>query len=140
MSLRAHRLIRGSTLSPTFLKLSRMSWCYRQLIRPVLFKSDAEEIHGPTLHALSWASRNELVCGAVESFLGAPELPIDLFGLRFPNPVGLAAGMDKFGEAVPAWAALGFGFSELGGVTWRAQPGNPQPRVFRAIREEAIVN
>lgn len=117
-----------------------MSWCYRQLIRPVLFKSDAEEIHGRTLHALNWASRNELVCGAVESFLGAHELPIELFGLRFPNPVGLAAGMDKFGEAVPAWAALGFGFSELGGVTWRAQPGNPQPRVFRAIREEAIVN
>ena len=117
-----------------------MNWWYRQLVRPVLFKSDAEEIHGRTLHALNWASRNELVCGAVESFLGASELPIELFGLRFPNPVGLAAGMDKFGEAVPAWAALGFGFSELGGVTWRAQPGNPQPRVFRAIREEAIVN
>jgi len=117
-----------------------MSWCYRRLIRPVLFKSDAEEIHGRTLHALNWASRNELVCGAVESFLGASELPIELFGLRFPNPVGLAAGMDKLGEAVPAWAALGFGFSELGGVTWRAQPGNPQPRVFRAISEEAIVN
>ena len=117
-----------------------MSWCYRRLIRPVLFKSDAEEIHGRTLHALNWASRNELVCGAVESFLGAPDLPIELFGLRFPNPVGLAAGMDKFGEAVPAWAALGFGFSELGGVTWRAQSGNPQPRVFRAIREGAIVN
>jgi dihydroorotate dehydrogenase len=117
-----------------------MNWWYRRLVRPVLFKSDPEEIHGHTLHALSWASRNELVCGAVESFLGAPELPINLFGVRFPNPVGLAAGMDKLGEAVPAWAALGFGFSELGGVTWRAQPGNPQPRVFRAIREEAIVN
>jgi len=117
-----------------------MNWWYRRLVRPVLFKSDAEEIHGRTLHALNWASRNELVCGAVESFLGAAELPIELFGLRFPNPVGLAAGMDKLGEAVPAWAALGFGFSELGGVTWRAQPGNPQPRIFRAIREEAIVN
>jgi dihydroorotate dehydrogenase len=67
-------------------------------------------------------------------------LPVELFGLRFPNPVGLAAGMDKLGEAVPAWAALGFGFSELGGATWHAQPGNPQPRIFRAIREEAIVN
>jgi len=65
---------------------------------------------------------------------------MDLFGLHFPNPIGLAAGMDKFGEAVPAWAALGFGFTELGGVTWHAQPGNPTPRVFRAIEDEAIVN
>jgi len=117
-----------------------MSWCYRQLIRPFLFQSEAEEIHEHTLQALSWASRNELACEALESFLGAPALPIELFGLRFPNPVGLAAGMDKLGEAVPAWAALGFGFSELGGVTWHAQPGNSAPRVFRAIREEAIVN
>ncbi len=117
-----------------------MSWFYRRLLRPVLFQNDAEEIHGRTLHALSWASRHELVCDTVESFLGAPALPVELFGLRFPNPVGLAAGMDKFGEAVPAWAALGFGFSELGGVTWHAQPGNPPPRIFRAIREEAIVN
>jgi dihydroorotate dehydrogenase len=117
-----------------------MSWCYRQLIRPILFQTDAEEIHGQTLRGLSWASRHELVCDAVESFLGAPRLPIELFGLSFPNPVGLAAGMDKLGEAVPAWAALGFGFSELGGVTWHAQPGNPLPRIFRAIPEEAIVN
>jgi dihydroorotate dehydrogenase len=54
--------------------------------------------------------------------------------------VGLAAGMDKQGAAVPAWAALGFGFSELGGVTWLPQPGNPPPRVFRAVSERAIVN
>lgn len=117
-----------------------MSWLYRRLLRPVLFQSDAEEIHGRTLRALHWTSGNELACDAMESFLGAPILPVELFGLRFPNPVGLAAGMDKFGEAVPAWAALGFGFSELGGVTSHAQPGNPAPRIFRAIREEAIVN
>jgi dihydroorotate dehydrogenase len=76
----------------------------------------------------------------MQSFLGAARLPVELFGLEFPNPVGLAAGMDKTAEAVPAWAAMGFGFSELGGVTWHAQPGNPGPRVFRAIPEEAIVN
>jgi dihydroorotate dehydrogenase len=109
-------------------------------MRPVLFTNDAEEIHGRTLHGLAWVSRNELVGDAVESFLGAPKLPVKLFGLEFPNPVGLAAGMDKNAEAVPAWASLGFGFSELGGVTWHAQPGNPQPRIFRAIPEEAIVN
>jgi len=117
-----------------------MSWLYRRLLRPILFQSQAEEIHGRTLHALHWTSRHEFACDAVETFLGAPALPVELFGLRFPNPVGLAAGMDKLGEAVPAWAALGFGFSELGGVTWHAQPGNPPPRVFRAIPEEAIVN
>jgi dihydroorotate dehydrogenase len=117
-----------------------MSWLYRRLVRPVLFTNDAEEIHGRTLHGLAWVSRNELLGEAVESFLGAPKLPVNLFGLEFPNPVGLAAGMDKNAEAVPAWAALGFGFSELGGVTWHPQPGNPQPRIFRAIAEDAIVN
>jgi dihydroorotate dehydrogenase len=80
------------------------------------------------------------VCAAARAFLGAPELPVELFGLKFPNPVGLAAGMDKHGAAVPAWAAMGFGFTELGAATWHAQPGNPLPRVFRAITEEAIVN
>jgi dihydroorotate dehydrogenase len=65
---------------------------------------------------------------------------MDLFGLTFPNPVGLAAGMDKFAAAVPAWAALGFGFTELGGVTWHPQPGNPAPRLFRAKADRALIN
>lgn len=89
---------------------------------------------------LNWAGRHELVCEAMRSLLAAPELPIELFGLRFPNPVGLAAGMDKNAEALPAWAAMGFGFTELGAATWLAQPGNPEPRLFRVIAEEAIVN
>ncbi len=117
-----------------------MSWVYRTLIRPVLFLQDSETIHNRTLNALAWASRNELVCDALAAFLGAPDLPVELFGLKFPNPVGLAAGMDKHADAVPAWAALGFGFSELGGVTWHAQPGNAPPRIFRAIADEALVN
>lgn len=117
-----------------------MSWFYRRLLRPALFTEDAETIHGRTLHGLNWVSRHPLACEALGAFLGAPALSSELFGLRFPNPIGLAAGMDKLGEAVPAWAALGFGFSELGGVTWHAQPGNPPPRVFRAIAGEAIVN
>jgi dihydroorotate dehydrogenase len=117
-----------------------MSWFYRNALRPVLFTRDAESIHNRTIGFLRWASGNEMVSDAMRSFLGAPELPIELFGLRFPNPVGLAAGMDKNAEALPAWAAMGFGFTELGAATWHAQPGNPQPRVFRAIEEEAIVN
>ena len=117
-----------------------MGWFYRNLIRPALFTQDAESIHHRTIAMLNWAARNELVCDAMRSFLAAPELPVELFGLRFPSPVGLAAGMDKNAEAVPAWAAMGFGFAELGAATWHAQPGNPQPRLFRAISEDAIVN
>jgi dihydroorotate dehydrogenase len=110
------------------------------MIRPALFKNDAETIHSRTLHGLAWAGRNAFVCDVMESFLAPNALPVDLLGLRFINPIGLAAGMDKCGEAVPAWAAMGFGFTELGGVTWLPQPGNPMPRIFRAVSEEAIVN
>ena len=117
-----------------------MSWLYRNVLRPVLFTQNAEDIHNRTMRALAFASRHESVCAVTRAFLGAPELPVELFGLKFPNPVGLAAGMDKHAAAVPAWAAMGFGFTELGAATWHAQPGNPQPRVFRAISEEAIVN
>jgi len=117
-----------------------MSWFYRQALRPLLFTQDAESIHNRTMRALGWAGRHPSACDALQSFLGAPELPVDLFGLRFPNPIGLAAGMDKNAEALPAWAAMGFGFTELGAATWLAQPGNPPPRVFRAIPSDAIVN
>jgi dihydroorotate dehydrogenase len=117
-----------------------MSWLYRHLVRPVLFAQEAEQVHDRTMGALAWASRHELACDVLRSFFDAPQLPIELFGLKFPNPVGLAAGMDKYGAALPAWPALGFGFSELGGVTRQAQPGNPTPRIFRAVEEEAIVN
>lgn len=92
------------------------------------------------MHALGTASRWQWSCNMAAAFYGAPELPVEIFGLKFPNPVGLAAGLDKAAEAVPIWPALGFGFSELGAVTWHAQPGNPQPRVFRAIKAEGIVN
>ncbi len=116
-----------------------MSW-YKQIVRPILFQQNPEQIHDQTMGGLGWVSRHALICEAMETFFGADALPVDLFGLRFPNPVGLAAGMDKHAEALPAWAALGFGFTELGAVTWQAQPGNPSPRVFRAVPEQAIVN
>ncbi len=117
-----------------------MSWFYRTLVRPVLFTHDPEEIHEFTLKTLGWASRRELLTETIAAFLQAPALPVELMGLRFPNPIGLAAGMDKQAEALPAWAAFGFGFTELGAVTLHAQPGNPRPRLFRAIADEAIVN
>ena len=117
-----------------------MTWFYRNCIRPALFAQDSEAIHDFTLNALSQVSRSPVLCEAVESLFGAPELPVELFGLRFPNPVGLAAGMDKRAAAVPIWQSLGFGFSELGGITRYRQSGNPWPRMFRAETEGALVN
>jgi dihydroorotate dehydrogenase len=117
-----------------------MSWFYRTFIRPTLFAQESEDIHNWTIAGLGYLSRRPLLTEAAASFLSAPDLPVELWNLQFPNPIGLAAGMDKEAEAVPAWQALGFGFSELGGVTWHAQPGNPRPRVFRAVRDEALVN
>ncbi len=117
-----------------------MSWLYRHALRPFLFAWEAEQIHQRTMRGLAWASEHELVCDCLQSFFSAPRLPIEVLGLHFPNPVGLAAGMDKHAEAVPVWPALGFGFAELGGVTWLAQVGNPQPRLFRVVSDEAIIN
>ena len=117
-----------------------MSWFYRHGIRPILFRQDAEDAHNGALKLLSRASRSPFAGQLIQQIYGAPELPVEVFGLNFPNPIGLAAGMDKFAAAVPVWDKLGFGFSELGGVTWHAQPGNPAPRMFRALADEAIVN
>jgi dihydroorotate dehydrogenase len=123
-----------------FFTENQMGWPYRKLVRPLLFAQDAERAHSFALNILAHASRSKSACGIIGSIYGAPKLPVELFGLKFPNPIGLAAGMDKHAAAVPAWEKLGFGFSELGGVTWHAQPGNPSPRMFRAVADEAIVN
>ncbi|MCP5522612.1 MAG: quinone-dependent dihydroorotate dehydrogenase [Verrucomicrobiales bacterium] len=117
-----------------------MSWAYRALIRPGLFARDPEDVHDRTMRLLGRVSRHRLLLAMMRAVFGAPELPVEAFGLRFPNPVGLGAGMDKSGGATPAWAAMGFGFCELGAVTRHAQPGNPPPRVFRVVPEQAIVN
>lgn len=117
-----------------------MSWWYKNMVRPLLFEMDSEEAHDLALKNLACVSRAPVLCEAMAELFGAPALPVRCFDLDFPNPVGLAAGMDKRGVAIPAWSALGFGFSEAGGVTWLEQPGNPQPRMFRAIPDEALVN
>src|SRR3954465_11630257 len=69
-----------------------------------------------------------------------PRLKQQVFGLTFRNPIGLAAGLDKQGIALPAWSALGFGFAEIGTVTPRPQPGNPRPRLFRLRADRAVIN
>ena len=117
-----------------------MGWLHKKILRPLLFQRDSEKAHNAVVKQLAWVSRHAFTCGLVEKIYGAPALLTEVFGLKFPNPVGLAAGMDKHAAAVPGWAALGFGFTELGGVTWHAQDGNPKPRMFRAIADEAVIN
>jgi dihydroorotate dehydrogenase len=112
---------------------------YERLVRPLLFSLDPETAHHLAIWALRIAARLPFVCGALHRF-APPAKPKSLFGLTFPNPIGLAAGFDKNGVAIPAWAALGFGFVEIGTVTAKAQPGNPRPRIFRYPEQEALIN
>jgi dihydroorotate dehydrogenase len=101
------------------------------LARPLLFALDPETAHHVTLK----------LSGLAGLFVARPPpCPVRAMGLEFPNPVGLAAGLDKHAECVDAFAAMGFGHLELGGVTPRPQPGNPRPRVFRIPEAQAIIN
>ena len=108
-----------------------------ELSRPLLFALDAERVHDLTLEALQRASD-----------IGATRIcqvrldgdPVRVMGLEFPNPVGLAAGLDKDGAHIDALGSLGFGFIEVGTVTPRAQPGNPKPRMFRLPKAQALIN
>jgi len=107
------------------------------LARPLLFTLDAERAHGLALRAIDAAYQ----AGATSLLASRPRpLPTPAFGLQFPNPVGLAAGLDKNGEHVEALFALGFGFVEIGTVTPRPQVGNPRPRLFRLPAHQAIIN
>ncbi|HZM82533.1 MAG TPA: quinone-dependent dihydroorotate dehydrogenase [Candidatus Limnocylindrales bacterium] len=110
---------------------------FERAVRPWLFRRDAEYAHEWTLARLGRMSR---ATKAVLKSRYAVSDPVTVFGVRFPNRVGLAAGMDKNGLALRAWPAMGFGFVEVGTVTWHAQPGNEKPRVFRQPEREAIVN
>jgi dihydroorotate dehydrogenase len=112
---------------------------YERIVRPLLFSLDPETAHHFALNCLRLASRIPPALRLLNSF-EPPAKPVHLFGLTFRNPVGLAAGFDKNGVALPAWAALGFGFVEIGTVTAKAQPGNPRPRIFRYPEQEALVN
>lgn len=107
------------------------------LIRSVFFSLDAETAHGFGLRAMKVAHRLGLL-GLLAPRVRAK--PKTVMGLTFPNPVGLAAGLDKNGDYIDALGALGFGFIEIGTVTPRPQPGNPKPRLFRLPQAEAIVN
>jgi dihydroorotate dehydrogenase len=112
---------------------------YERLVRPLLFSLDAETAHHLTIELLQRASHFDSALRVLRSFQ-PPSKPKTLFGLNFLNPIGLAAGLDKNGVALSAWAALGFGFIEIGTVTAKAQPGNPRPRIFRLPEQQALIN
>lgn len=106
---------------------------YSALLRPLLFRLEAESVHNLAL----WAVARGLVrCKLVND----PRLAVEAMGLRFANPLGLAAGFDKNAIALRHWQGLGFGFVEVGTVTPVAQPGNPKPRLFRLPQDQAIIN
>src|SRR5439155_18399762 len=110
-----------------------------RFVRPLLFSISPEAAHNLAIRNLRSASKWPAALRQLERFRPSPK-PTTLFGLTFPNPVGLAAGFDKNGVAIPAWAALGFGFVEVGTVTAKPRAGNPRPRVFRYPEKEAIIN
>ncbi|MEO0948968.1 MAG: quinone-dependent dihydroorotate dehydrogenase [Cyanobacteria bacterium J06641_5] len=124
---------------------------YKQLLQPLLFhglKTDPEQLHLSALgilerlQATGGRPLGSTVLAAVDRLccLGDPRLTQTLWGLKFPNPFGLAAGFDKDGVAAGIWHHLGFGFAELGTVTWHSQLGNPKPRLFRLPGDRAVLN
>lgn len=116
-----------------------MNNAYERFLRPLLFSIDPERAHHLTISCLRAASHVDPLLRALKPFRPDPK-PRTVFGVNFPNPIGLAAGLDKNGVALPAWAALGFGFIEIGTITAKAQPGNPKPRIFRLPEQNALIN
>ncbi len=116
---------------------------YENLVRPALFRQDSELAHERGVHAMALLGVLTPLCRVLEAWTRLPAArtkPIEAFGLKFPNAIGLAAGFDKNARAWPAAAAMGFGHVEIGTVTALAQPGNPKPRMFRYPAEEAVIN
>lgn len=107
------------------------------LLRSVLFRVDAETIHEKTIQHLKKFSGSPFERLLAQQL---PAKPVEVMGISFQNPIGLAAGLDKNGECIDAFAAMGFGFIEVGTVTPRAQPGNDKPRLFRLEQAEGIIN
>ena len=109
-------------------------------VRSLLFTLDPETAHHLTLQLVRLAGIVPPSRWLLQALFAPPEKPVEAFGLKFKNPVGLAAGYDKDGVAVAGLATLGFGHVEIGTITPRPQPGNPQPRIFRLVEDEAVIN
>ena len=120
-----------------------MSWLYNHVGKPLFFRCDPEKAHEFAVEAMAWLGRVRPACALLEKVHQLPashHRPVECFGLKFPNAVGLAAGFDKNARAWPAAAAVGFGHVEIGTVTHHAQGGNPRPRLFRYPSEQAVIN
>ncbi|MEM6801815.1 MAG: quinone-dependent dihydroorotate dehydrogenase [Bacteroidota bacterium] len=115
---------------------------YKSLLRPIFFSLDAEKAHNLTFRLLRFCLSLPLINSLFRSSISFdhPGLERELFGLKFKNPLGLAAGFDKDAFIGDKWKYMGFGFVELGTVTPRPQAGNPKPRLFRLLRDRAIIN
>lgn len=116
---------------------------YKNIAKPVLFRMDPERAHHLTIDGLHTAGNipgGRALLRAMYGVPSYPELETELWGIRFPNPVGLAAGLDKNAKAVPGFSSIGFGFMEVGTVTPQPQPGNEQPRLFRLPEDLALIN
>src|SRR4051812_12647147 len=112
-----------------------------RLARPFLFRHDAEEAHEIGIGFARWLAEGEERCRFIRDFVAKPaDRPTRVAGLTFPNPIGLAAGLDKNAEAPLAWWAFGFGFAELGTITPRPQAGEPKPRLFCDVKRGALIN
>ena len=115
---------------------------YKAFVRPRLFQADPEAAHERALNLVASLGRCRIASDAVESLFVVEDrrLRQTVFGIEFPNPVGLAAGYDKNALGLELWPALGFGFVEIGSVTSRAQPGTEPPRLFRRVDQRALIN
>jgi dihydroorotate dehydrogenase len=134
---RACNLSRGCHSAP------HMGWIYQHAVKPGLFRLDPERAHELAVNSMALLGRVRPLCALLERLNQLPargHRPVECFGLKFPNAVGLAAGFDKDGQAWPSAAALGFGHVEIGTVTLQAQPGNPKPRAFRYPADGAVIN
>lgn len=116
---------------------------YRTIAKPVLFRMDPEKAHHLTVHGLAAVSKipgmKAIMSGAWGS-IHAEQLATEVLGIRFPNPVGLAAGLDKNAHAVEGFSSMGLGFMEVGTVTPKGQEGNPKPRMFRLPPDQGLIN
>jgi dihydroorotate dehydrogenase len=124
-------------------RFCHMGALYEKMVRPALFRMESERAHELAVDMMAFLGAFSPLCRMMEAarrISPASFKPVEAFGLRFPNAVGLAAGFDKNARAWPAAAALGFGHVEIGTVTALAQPGNPRPRMFRYPGQEAVIN
>jgi dihydroorotate dehydrogenase len=112
---------------------------YERFLKPILFAMDPELVHEMAIATLETLSRLPWLLDVL-SRASDRRLSKEVFGVQFPNPIGLAAGFDKNGMALPAWEALGFGFIEIGTITAQCQVGNPRPRIFRVPEKDALIN